>query len=59
LRLVPDGDFEFYTADGVSYGYVKVVDDITSVDIEAVKAEVTAFETLVYPEAYFEANSIY
>ena len=55
LRLVPDEDFEFYTADGVFYGYVKVVNDIARVDIEAVKAEVNNFETLIYPEAYFEA----
>jgi len=55
LRLVPDEDFEFYTANGKSYGYVKVVDNIARVDIEAVKAEVNNFETLVYPEAYFEA----
>jgi len=64
LRLVPDEDFEFYTAnsgsaDSAFYGYVKVVDNIARVDIEAVKAEVNSFETLVYPEAYFEANSIY
>jgi len=54
LRLVPDEDFEFYTADGAFYGYMKVVDNIARVDIEAVKAEVNSFETLVYPEAYFE-----
>jgi len=55
LRLVPDEDFEFYTADNAFFGYVKVVDDIARVNIDAVKAEVTAFDTLVYPEAYFEA----
>jgi hypothetical protein len=56
FRLVPQGDFEFYTADSVFYGYVKVVDDISRVDIEAVKAEAANFETLIYPEAYFEAG---
>jgi len=55
LRLVPSEDFEFYTSDSAFYGYVKVVDNIAGVDIEAVKAEVNAFETLVYPDAYFEA----
>jgi len=55
LRLVPDEDFEFYTIDGLFYGYVKVVDDIARMDIGAIKAEVNSFETLVYPEAYFEA----
>ncbi|MDR2701928.1 MAG: sulfite exporter TauE/SafE family protein [Spirochaetaceae bacterium] len=55
LRLVPGEDFEFYTADSVFYGYVKVVNDIARVDVNAVKAEVADFETLIYPEAYFEA----
>jgi len=54
LQLVPREDFEFYTADGVFYGYVKVVDDISRVNVEDVKAEAEKFETLVYPEAYFE-----
>jgi hypothetical protein len=31
------------------------VNDITRVDAEAVKAEAANFETLIYPEAYFEA----
>jgi sulfite exporter TauE/SafE/copper chaperone CopZ len=55
LRLVPSDDFEFYTADSVFYGYVKVVDDISRVDVDAVKAEAANFETLIYPEAYFES----
>jgi plastocyanin domain-containing protein len=56
VQLVPSEDFEFYTADGAFYGYVKVVNDITRVDIDAVKAEVSKFETLIYPEAYFEST---
>jgi hypothetical protein len=55
LRLVPSEDFEFYTTGGVFYGYVKVVDDIGRVDVDAVKAEAANYKTLVYPEAYFEA----
>jgi sulfite exporter TauE/SafE/copper chaperone CopZ/plastocyanin domain-containing protein len=55
LQLVPGEDFEFYTADSVFYGYVKVVNDITRVDVDAVKAEAANFETLVYPEAYFDS----
>jgi len=56
LRLVPNSSFEFYTADGVFFGYVKAVDDITRVDFEAVKNEAANFETLIYPEAYFETS---
>jgi plastocyanin domain-containing protein len=54
LQVLPDGDFEFSTGDNVFYGYVKVVDDINKVDIESVKAEVADFETLIYPEDYFD-----
>jgi len=55
IQLIPRDDFEFYTADSVFYGYVKVVDDITRVDIDAVKAQAADFETLIYPQAYFES----
>jgi plastocyanin domain-containing protein len=56
IEFLPDADFAFSTADSVFYGYVKVVDDITKVDIDAVKKEVSEFETLIYPDAYFEAG---
>jgi sulfite exporter TauE/SafE/copper chaperone CopZ/plastocyanin domain-containing protein len=56
LRLMPQGNFDFYTADNKFFGYVKVVDDINHVDIEAVKAEAANFKTLIYPESYFEAD---
>jgi hypothetical protein len=55
LQIIPSDNFEFSTGDNVFYGYVKVVDDINNVDIEAVKAEVANFETLIYPDVYFEA----
>jgi sulfite exporter TauE/SafE/plastocyanin domain-containing protein len=54
IQLLPTDDFEFSTGDNVFYGYVKVVDDLGSVDIEAVKAEVSGFKTLIYPQAYFD-----
>ncbi|WP_461256741.1 urease accessory protein UreH domain-containing protein [Treponema sp. R80B11-R83G3] len=59
IQLVPREDFEFYTADSIFYGYVKVVNDITRVNVEAVKTEVANFETLIYPQAYFEAEYDY
>jgi hypothetical protein len=55
LQLLPTEDFDFSTGDNVFYGYVKVVDTVDNVDIETVKAEVSGFETLMYPDAYFEA----
>jgi len=54
IQLMPDEDFEFSTGDHIFYGYVKVVDDINRIDIEAVKAEIANHETLAYPEAYFD-----
>jgi sulfite exporter TauE/SafE/copper chaperone CopZ/plastocyanin domain-containing protein len=57
VQFMPETDFEFSTADNIFYGYVKIVDDIAGADIEAVKAEVSEHETLIYPEAYFESGS--
>jgi sulfite exporter TauE/SafE/copper chaperone CopZ len=57
IGLVPADDFEFYTVDSVYYGYVKVVDDINNIDIEAIKTEAAAHETLIYPDAYFDEIS--
>ena len=54
IQLLPTTDFDFSTADNGFYGYVKVAADISSLDIEAIKAEVKKHETLIYPEAYFE-----
>jgi sulfite exporter TauE/SafE/copper chaperone CopZ len=56
IQLMPAGDFEFSTLDHVFYGYVKVVDNLEEVDMEAIKGEVSEFETLIYPDAYFETS---
>ena len=55
IQLTPVDDFDFSTGDNVFYGYVKVVDNIDSIDIEAIKADVETFATQIYPDAYFEA----
>ncbi|MDR2793113.1 MAG: sulfite exporter TauE/SafE family protein [Treponema sp.] len=57
IRLMPTEDFDFSTGDNIFYGYVKVVEDLNAVDIGAIKTEVSEFETLIYPDAYFEAAS--
>jgi sulfite exporter TauE/SafE/copper chaperone CopZ len=56
LALAPRDDFDFSTADSEFYGYVKVVDDINAVDIEAVKAEAGGFETMIYPSSWFASG---
>lgn len=43
ILLSPDGDFDFGTADNNFYGYVKVVDDISRIDIDAIKDEVSKY----------------
>jgi sulfite exporter TauE/SafE/copper chaperone CopZ/plastocyanin domain-containing protein len=54
ISFTPSDDFDFSTSDNAFYGYVKVVDDLTTVDVEAVKAEAANHKTLIYPDAYFE-----
>jgi plastocyanin domain-containing protein len=56
IQLYPEADFDFSTGDYIFYGYVKVVDEINQVDIDAVRAEIASHETLMYPDAYFEMN---
>jgi sulfite exporter TauE/SafE/copper chaperone CopZ len=51
IQIVPVYDFDFSTGDNVFYGYVKAVDDINRVDVDAIKAEAAGHETLIYPEA--------
>ncbi|MDR0538901.1 MAG: sulfite exporter TauE/SafE family protein [Spirochaetaceae bacterium] len=55
IQLMPTETFDFSTGDNVFYGFVKVVDDLGAVDIEAIKAEAGNFETQIYPDTYFEA----
>ncbi|MDR1325319.1 MAG: sulfite exporter TauE/SafE family protein [Treponema sp.] len=58
IQLMPASDFDFSTGDSVFYAYVKVVDDLHDVDIEAIKTEVSNFETQMYPDAYFETSAV-
>ncbi|WP_230397379.1 urease accessory protein UreH domain-containing protein [Novisyntrophococcus fermenticellae] len=57
LGLNPTEDFDFSNGDNTAYGYVKVVDDINNFDEEAVKKEVSEFETLIYPPSWFQTAS--
>ncbi len=56
LFFTPDDSFDFSTGDNTFYGYVKVVDDIVETDIEAIKEEVSQFETLIWPPETFQTN---
>ncbi len=43
VNFYPEQDFDFFTSDSSLYGYVKVVDDITSIDENAIKEEILAY----------------
>lgn len=57
LFFTPADSFDFSTGDNAFYGYVKVVDDIVTTDIEAIKKEVGEFETLIWPLETFQTNT--
>jgi sulfite exporter TauE/SafE/copper chaperone CopZ/plastocyanin domain-containing protein len=56
LYFLPLADFDFSTSDNQFYGYVKVVDSLDKIDVEAIKAEIAAFETLIYPPEFFQGS---
>jgi|GEM_PF-18635 len=56
LFFSPTGSFDFSTGDNAFYGYVKVVDDIDTADLTAIKEEVSQFETLIWPPETFQIN---
>ncbi len=43
ITLVPEGDFDFSTADASYFGYVKVVDDLKNVDLDQIRQEVRQY----------------
>jgi plastocyanin domain-containing protein len=57
LYLLPDEYFSFSDGAGEFYGYVKVVEDLSNIDEDEIKAEAAAFETMIYPpEVYAEGG---
>lgn len=55
LYLYPQDSFEVSTGDHRFYAYVKVVEKVEQMDEAAIRQEVNAFETLIYPDAVFES----
>lgn len=55
LSLYPTESFDVSTGDNCFYSYVKVVDDLAAIDEAAIRDEVAAFETLIYPAEAFES----
>ncbi len=54
LQVIPGESFDFSTGDNAFYGYFKVVDDLSAIDSEAIRNEVAAFRTLIWPPATFQ-----
>lgn len=57
LNFLPTDSFDFSTGDSAFYGYVKVVDKLDNIDVEGIKAEVAAIETIKYPPNFFEGTN--
>ncbi len=55
LYFYPEADFDFSTGDNAFYGYIKVVDDLASADVEAIKKEVSSFKTMIWPQDTFQS----
>ncbi|MDR2022784.1 MAG: sulfite exporter TauE/SafE family protein [Hungatella sp.] len=54
LYFTPAGSFDFSTGDNAFYGYIKVVDDLNNLDMDAIKKEIGSFKTLIWPEDTFQ-----
>lgn len=57
LFFCPNTDFDFSTGDNDFYGYIKVVDDIATADLEAIKEEVAKFQPMIWPPETFVSPS--
>lgn len=49
LYLYPTADFDVAAGDYSAFAYVKVVDDLNNIDEEAIRAEISEYEPLIYP----------
>lgn len=56
LYLFPTESFDFSNGDNTFYGYIKVVEDIDSIDEDAIKSEIKDYQTLVWPIDTFQMN---
>ncbi len=57
ISLVPEGDFDFSTADASFFGYVKVVDDLHTADLDKIRQEISEY-TPVFWDASQDSTSL-
>lgn len=53
LLVYPTDDFAFSNGDSSFFGYVKVVEDTSNMDTNAIKKEVTDFQPMIWPPQTF------
>ena len=58
IGLDPTESFDVSTGDNRFYCYVKTVDDITAIDEEAIREEVSAYDPIAYPMEIYEAPAM-
>lgn len=57
LYVNPTQDFDFSNKNNTYYGYVKVVENLDSIDQDALKEEISNYQTLIWPAQTFEADT--
>ncbi|GHU91418.1 hypothetical protein FACS1894202_12800 [Clostridia bacterium] len=53
--FTPTEDIDFSNGINTSYGYIKVVEDLETADIDAIKTEIAEYQTLIYPPETFQS----
>lgn len=53
LYVQPTDDFDFSNGDSTLFGYVKVVDDLETADLDAIRTEVDKFQPMIWPPETF------
>lgn len=48
IEFIPTQDFDFFTSDNSYYGYVKVVEDLSNIDLDAIKQEISEYQPSDY-----------
>ncbi|MDR2649800.1 MAG: sulfite exporter TauE/SafE family protein [Clostridiales bacterium] len=56
IGFYPEEDFQFGNGNDTAFGLMKVADDISAFDADAIKAEAAAFEPIIYPADYYEQS---
>lgn len=56
LYVLPTDDFDFSNGESTLFGYVKVVDSLKDADLDAIRAEVGAYQAMIWPPETYGAG---